>query len=107
MNVEIQYFQFLDVGPRTAAVEELVPTSIIPLNYSSHKCGILKDQSRRWKIFSFKGRIQPALQEKNLQSDSFTPTISFLLQIEITSGRSRKCQFSAIITASSLSSSAQ
>ncbi|GBN12370.1 hypothetical protein AVEN_101405-1 [Araneus ventricosus] len=48
---------------RTAAVEELVPTSIMPLNASSQNRGILKDQNRSWKIFGSKGRIQPALQE--------------------------------------------
>ncbi|GBM71291.1 hypothetical protein AVEN_173863-1 [Araneus ventricosus] len=74
--------------PCSAAMEELVPTSPTPLYLyvSSQNHGTLKDQSRRWKIFCSKGsqpNSYPGIKSSIL-SDSFTPTVSFLLQIKIT-----------------------
>ncbi|GBL76656.1 hypothetical protein AVEN_53359-1 [Araneus ventricosus] len=87
--------------PRTAAMEELIPTSITTQNASSQNRGILKDHSCSWEIFGSKGShptSSPGIKSSIL-SDSYTPTVSVLLQIKITSGRPRQSQFSAIIIA--------
>ncbi|GBM04600.1 hypothetical protein AVEN_93996-1 [Araneus ventricosus] len=87
----------------------LVPTSIKPLNASSQNHSSLKGQSRSWKIFVSK-ELHPTTSpgiKSSILSDSFTPAVSFLLQIKMTSGKPRERQFSAIITASSHSSRAE
>ncbi|GBL75990.1 hypothetical protein AVEN_207305-1 [Araneus ventricosus] len=80
-----------------------------PLDASSQNRRTLKGQIRSWKIFCSK-KSQPTSSLGigfSLLSHSYTPTVSFSLQIKITSGRSRQSPFSAIITASSRSSCTQ
>ncbi|GBN98963.1 hypothetical protein AVEN_142744-1 [Araneus ventricosus] len=75
----------------------------MPPDASSQNRGTLKDQRRSWKIFGSKQSqaiSSPGINSLIL-SDAYTQTVSFSIQIKISTGRPCQCAFSAIFIASS------